>query len=174
MGNAMTKQSALDIQEPIGFWSLDLRSSVVTLDEATSAYFQVDPVAAKAGVSRQEIWTHIHPDDLDGLRARVKDSVDNRGAFAHSYRIQTPSASVTYVRALGRCFANEAGEATHITGIILDVGSNSEPSPLVQVIELLIKASNISKTTGDPVLPRLIDAVLLEAGRNLAQNMGVD
>jgi hypothetical protein len=167
----MTQQSTQDSREPIGFWSLDLKANVVTFDAATSAYFQIDAEKAKAGISREHLWSHIHPDDLEGLRGRVQESIAKLGSFAYSYRIQAKPESVTYVRVLGSCFASESGEASHMAGIIIDVGAIADQSAHVQVIEHLMNASAISKTTGDFVLPRLIDAVLLEAGRSLARGM---
>lgn len=45
------------------------------------------------------------------------------------------------------------------------------PSIEVEVIETLIDALHLAKMTDDPMLPRLIEAVLLHAGRVLAQSV---
>jgi hypothetical protein len=173
MGKIMLQRPARRSREPIGFWSLDLQSNILTFDDSTAAYFGVDPREAKAGIAREDIWSHIHPEDLKGLRSRVETSISTRGSFAHSYRIQASPASITYVRSIGSCFANDAGDATHMTGIIVDVGGDANHPPHLQVIELLMQASDVSRTSGEVILPRLIDAVLLEAGQCLARSMTV-
>jgi hypothetical protein len=49
-------------------------------------------------------------------------------------------------------------------------GGDMPPVPVeIQVIETLMDALELARLSSDPMLPRLIEAVLLHAGRELAK-----
>jgi PAS domain S-box-containing protein len=49
--------------------------------------------------SRENMWQRIHPDDRDGVREAVEESLRQKNDFKHEFRISLPDGTVKYLEA---------------------------------------------------------------------------
>ncbi|MEH1977934.1 MAG: AAA family ATPase [Nostoc sp.] len=103
----------------IGVWSWDISSDRFDWDEQVYQLFGLTPETF-AGTSK-EILARLHPDDR-GLLAQSLSRAINEGVEHNlEYRIIWDDGSIRYAACRGKAFFNEAGKATHMSGVVLDI-----------------------------------------------------
>ncbi|NEO83867.1 MAG: AAA family ATPase [Spirulina sp. SIO3F2] len=63
----------------------------------------------------------IHPDDLPLVEEIVDSSLEHHQTFVLEYRIMHRDGSIRWVTETGKGICNDAGELSHIEGVILDI-----------------------------------------------------
>ncbi|MHC5939194.1 AAA family ATPase [Nostoc sp.] len=103
----------------IGVWIWDIINDRFDWDEQVYQLFGLTPETF-AGTSKA-ILARLHPDDR-GLLAQSLSRAINEGVEHNlEYRIIRDDDSIRYVACRGKAFFNEAGKATHMSGIVLDI-----------------------------------------------------
>ncbi|MEH1818910.1 MAG: AAA family ATPase [Nostoc sp.] len=103
----------------IGVWSWDISSDCFDWDEQIYQLFGLTPETF-AGTS-EAILAHLHPSDR-GLLAQSLSRAINEGVEHNlEYRIIWDDGSIRYAVCRGKAFFNEAGIATHMSGVVLDI-----------------------------------------------------
>ncbi|MEH2060244.1 MAG: AAA family ATPase [Nostoc sp.] len=103
----------------IGVWSWDIASDRFNWDEQIYQLFGVTPETF-AGTS-EALLARLHPDDR-GLLAKSLSRAINEGVEHNlEYRIIHDDGSIRYAACRGKAFFNEAGKATHMNGVVLDI-----------------------------------------------------
>ncbi|MEA5623715.1 AAA family ATPase [Nostoc sp. UHCC 0251] len=103
----------------IGVWSWDIASDRFDWDEQIYQLFGLTPETF-AGTS-EALLARLHPDDR-GLLAQSLSRAINEGVEHNlEYRIIRDDGSIRYAACRGKAFFNEAGKATHMSGVVLDV-----------------------------------------------------
>lgn len=170
--NSSSRQSSITASSAfIGAWKWEPDRQVIYADEGMSEFFGVPTKDGLAGVSSQEFRRRIHLDDRARIGPKLIRAADNRLPFSISYRVVTPTQGIRQVRSFGRPL-NQQGHTTEYIGAIIDMGSGSSAnSPLVEAIDLLVSAREQMANADHPILTKLVDAVLLEANRELSNRM---
>jgi signal transduction histidine kinase len=70
-----------------------------------------------------ELLSRILPEDLPGMQAAIKISIDNNIAYNAEYRITLPGREIRWIKASGLPIYNDALEATRMAGVSLDITS---------------------------------------------------
>ncbi|MEH2150051.1 GAF domain-containing protein [Nostoc sp.] len=103
----------------IGVWSWDIASDRFDWDEQIYQLFGLTPETF-AGTS-EAILARLHPNDR-GLLAQSLSRAINEGVEHNlEYRIIQDDGSISYAACRGKAFFNEAGKATHMSGVVLDI-----------------------------------------------------
>ncbi|WAJ26871.1 PAS domain-containing protein [Antarcticirhabdus aurantiaca] len=134
------------------------------------ALFGVDAAEGAQGMDPDRMLRRIHPDDRAEALVGLQATFAAPGSYTYRYRLLSDGSEFRWLRAHGACFTDEAGRPTHISGVLLTEAS-ANASLEVEIVERLMGALDLARLTNDTVLPRLIEAVLLHAGRELAKGM---
>ncbi|WP_062207557.1 PAS domain-containing protein [Aureimonas sp. AU12] len=155
----------------VGAWKWEPESQRIYADEGMSAFFGVPMQDGLAGLSTLDFRSRIHLDDRARIGPQLVRAADHHLPFSINYRVVTPHQGIRQVRSFGRPLTPR-GQTPEYIGAILDMGSGSnDSSPLVEAIDLLISARDQMARADHAILTKLIDAVLMEASRELSRRM---
>ncbi len=103
----------------IGVWSWDIPNYQFYWDEQIYQLFGLTPETF-AGTS-EALLNRLHLDDR-GLLAQSLSRAINEGVEHNlEYQIIRDDGSIRYLACRGKAFFNEAGKATHMSGVVLDI-----------------------------------------------------
>ncbi|WP_422570186.1 PAS domain-containing protein [Antarcticirhabdus aurantiaca] len=155
----------------LGFWRLDPTSQVVHADERVCAAFGVAPEEGHARTALSRFAAKIHPEDPEPFAASLREAYENGTTFAPTYRIVDGHPEPQPVSGLGRAFHGQ-GEVTRYYADALFEARPAKPQghARIDMVNHLIAALDLARELDEDILSRLIEAVLLEAGRRLAAN----
>jgi diguanylate cyclase (GGDEF)-like protein/PAS domain S-box-containing protein len=102
----------------------------------------------------------VHPEDLPGLEAAVRESIARRRPYNREYRLLFPDGSVRWVAGRGEFSFDADGRARRMTGIIADVTEHKRAAQT-----LLERAQELQA-----VLDNVIDAVITIDENGLVQS----
>ncbi|MGF1933673.1 MAG: AAA family ATPase [Nostoc sp. ChiQUE02] len=103
----------------IGVWSWDIASDRFDWDEQIYQLFGLTPETF-AGTS-DAILARLHPDDSALLAQSLSRAINEGVEHNLEYRIIQDDGSIRYLACRGKAFFNEAGIATHMSGVVLDI-----------------------------------------------------
>ncbi|MFW9262951.1 AAA family ATPase [Nostoc sp. CALU 546] len=103
----------------IGVWSWDIASDRFDWDEQIYQLFGLTPETF-AGTS-EAILARLHPDDREFLAQSLSQAINEGLEHDLEYRIIWDDGSIRYLACRGKAFFDDAGIATHMSGIVLDI-----------------------------------------------------
>ncbi|MBN3942602.1 AAA family ATPase [Nostoc sp. NMS9] len=103
----------------IGVWSWDIANDRFDWDEQIYQLFGLTPETF-AGTS-EAILVRLHPDDRALLVQSLSRAINEGVEHDLEYRIIQDDGSIGYLACRGKAFFNEAGKATHMSGVVLDI-----------------------------------------------------
>lgn len=116
-------QLALDAGAIIGTWVWDILDDRVTADERFSRSFGLPADKCLAGISLQEAFSSIHPEDRARVSGDIQDAMSRGGAYRCEYRVRQQDGSYRWVEANGRAELNTDGVAVRFPGVLMDIES---------------------------------------------------
>lgn len=103
----------------VGVWHCALPFTHLTWDEKVREHFHLGP---GGDVTIEMFYNGLHPDDRERTRAAIDRSITERTPYDIEYRTLKPgNGAMTWVRAVGRAFYNDAGEPVRFDGITIDI-----------------------------------------------------
>ena len=104
----------------IGTWNWNVPANAITWDERMHDLFGLKPGAFPG---KYEFFSGLlHPDDRDRVNVAVSRTVADDTPFDTEYRVVWPSdGSVHMVRARGKVYRDNAGQAVRMTGACWDI-----------------------------------------------------
>ena len=103
----------------IGVWSWDIANDQFDWDEQTYQLFGLTPETFVA--TSEAILARLHPDDRGLLAQSLSRAINEGVEHDLEYRIIWNDGSIRYLACRGKAFFNEAGKATHMSGVVLDI-----------------------------------------------------
>ena len=100
----------------VGFWHFDSETGIIDCTARCKANLGI-PLDAKI-VTIDTIWSVMHPDDREGVAARVQHAVASKGSYAVEYRAIWPDRSVHWIASRGRYV--ELGGHPGVVGTTID------------------------------------------------------
>ncbi|MGY1838417.1 MULTISPECIES: SpoIIE family protein phosphatase [unclassified Modestobacter] len=127
-------------------WSLALDAGQVgtfDLDLATGELIVDDRLLELSGMDRatfsgrpDDVYAHIHPDDLADVLARVRHAVDTGGTYDAEYRIVLADGFHRWIAARGQTLTDGEGRSVRLLGTVWDVsGRRRAQDRLAQLVE---------------------------------------
>ena len=102
----------------VGTFSLELASGELTVDDW---FFEVSGVDRAGFTGRPEdVYAHVHPDDLDDVVARVQEAITTSGAYDAEYRVVAADGQHRWVAARGHVVGGDDGTPAHLIGVLHD------------------------------------------------------
>jgi PAS domain S-box-containing protein len=103
----------------IGVWSWDIANDLFNWDEQIYQLFGLTPETFV--VTSEAILARLHPDDSPSLTQSLSRAINEGVEHDLEYRIIRDDDSIRYLACRGKAFFNEAGKATHMSGVVLDI-----------------------------------------------------
>ena len=102
----------------VGVWYCPLPFDKLIWDATVKAHFHLPP---DAEVTIETFYERIHPDDRERTRQAIELSIGQRAPYDIDYRTVSPDGKVVHwIRAKGRGFYDERGNAIRFDGITID------------------------------------------------------
>lgn len=157
----------------LGIWTWNVKTGIVVACSDVCAYVDIPSETGIHGVPTERFCAAIHPDDRGELDRRVEEALGGTEFFSADYRIVSARHGSVWVRSSGRCFRDPSGNPTHISGYLTRIETteptqHEEEAVLTNVIDHLTQARDAAAGLSRPVLVKLISAIMLEAGFQLA------
>lgn len=102
----------------MGVWSYDIIKGKRTFDEQTCRLLGIDPVTFTG--TADEFFAAIHQDDVEKVKAALKETVEKDAPYEPEYRAVWPDGSVHFVTARGKLVRGKDGRPARINGILWD------------------------------------------------------
>ncbi|WP_163027323.1 PAS domain-containing hybrid sensor histidine kinase/response regulator, partial [Pseudomonas viridiflava] len=119
--NVERVQLALAAGAIIGTWHWDVPGDSLTIDEAFSRAFGLDPALGHEGLTMEQVIGSVHPEDRARLKAAIDEAIKTGGAYAHQYRVRRADGKYYWIEANGRVDLAEDGTALSLPGVVIDV-----------------------------------------------------
>ena len=107
----------------VGTFDLDLASGALLLDDRLLELSGFD--RASFGGRAEDVYAHVHPDDVEDVISRVQHAVDTTGSYQAEYRIVLAGGFHRWVTARGRVV--DDGGAARLVGVAHDTTAQREP-----------------------------------------------
>ncbi|WP_024511508.1 sensor protein FixL [Bradyrhizobium sp. ARR65] len=140
----------------VGTWDLDVTTRELEWSETARSLF---------GVPRDQPVTYelflslLEPPDRDRIDAAIKRVAEGQGKLDVSFKIPLAAGRMQWIRARGGLIADDAGVASHISGIFLDIGE----------MKLLEEALRTRESHLRSILDTIPDAMIVINGRGIMQ-----
>jgi PAS domain S-box-containing protein len=102
-----------------GVAASDVDSGFVTLSRSILEMLGLPPDIK--GLSRDEIYEYVHPDDRDRIRAAVQKAVAERSECSFEFRFVLPAEGPRWFQFQGRVVTDAAGRPARIMGGMVDI-----------------------------------------------------
>jgi PAS domain S-box-containing protein len=142
---------ALDFAQ-IGCWDWDLQADRVEWNRLHFLLLGLDPDTTTGGYA---LWRErVHPDDIDGVEATVRNALETQTSFAAEYRVCHLDGSVRWLTGKGQAIYDPSGQPIRMVGVVMDITErkqtelqvyrlNQRLRQLVQVIQQLASAHDL-------------------------------
>ncbi|WP_152047432.1 PAS domain-containing protein [Aureimonas psammosilenae] len=168
MPHSKRSDSLPAICERGGVWVWNVRDDIIQADETVSRYYSVPPEEGRRGVPSRIFFQGIFATDRDRVAHSVQHSVLTGEPLRETYRVDSRIYGLRWVQVEGVCFRDPDGRPFCYPGRLLDVTVSSESSePHVAIVEGLMHSHELAIAAREPMLAKLVEAVLMEAGRRL-------
>ncbi len=121
MSHAETRQAMAMRAAKIASWSWDLRTDIVDCDETLRTMFGLPPGLP---VSGRDLLGAVRPQDVDGLRAALRETFGSEEDFSGEFRVE---ATGKWLLGLGRVFERTPdGKPAAVLGVYIDISATKE------------------------------------------------
>ncbi len=103
----------------MGSWEYDIVNDRLEWDDETLRIFGV--TRKSFGSNSAALFTLVHPDDRETLRAMQLNAWENNGIIEMEYRIIRPDGTVRRVYDRGQVTSQDSGKPVQGTGMVMDV-----------------------------------------------------
>lgn len=109
----------------LGTWQIDLDKKLITWDEGSCALYHI-PHNGLYSLTLDDAWAMIHPDDVDGVKARIAAVAEagSDGRYHSEYRAILPDGKLRWFRSHGQAlYVREDGRrrAVSLYGVVSDI-----------------------------------------------------
>ncbi|MGY1825782.1 MULTISPECIES: SpoIIE family protein phosphatase [unclassified Blastococcus] len=118
----------------VGTFDLDLDTGALTVDDRLLGLSGMD----RAGFSGSpdDVYAHVHPDDLADVVAAVQYAVDTGATYDAEYRIVHADGAHRWLAARGQVIGGGDGAGSRLVGVVHDTTAQREPLALAaQAVE---------------------------------------
>lgn len=109
----------------VGTFDMDLATGELTVD---------DRLLELSGMNRagftgrpEDVYAHVHPDDVGDVMARVEHAIVAGGTYAAEYRIVLSGGSRRWLAARGEVVGGADGTVRRLVGVVHDITAQREP-----------------------------------------------
>jgi two-component system CheB/CheR fusion protein len=153
----------------LGTWDYDTQTKEVVCDKRCK---ELLGLLSSAFIDFPAFLSIIHPDDRVQIEARINETLNNvnAGELDIEYRTKEADDKIKWLKAKGRAYFNEQGEATRFIGTLLDISAQRSIDEATR--ELLRKKDEFISIAGHELRTPItsLKVALQMAGRISSQN----
>lgn len=118
----------------VGTFDMDLGTGALTVDDRLLELSGMD----RAGFTGrpEDVYAHVHPDDVADVMARVGRAIDTGGTYEAEYRIVLGGGSLRWLAARGEVVGAADAAARRLVGVVHDITAQREPyEQVAQIVD---------------------------------------
>ncbi len=129
---SMAEQALRDSEERLslaasaaeaGLWILDKDKGMIWATRKLWELFHLDP---DEYTQYERLLDAVHPDDLDGIIERIRQSFENNEAFSVDFRVMRPDGSFSWISSRGNLSSDGSGLPLLLMGASVDVTKHKQ------------------------------------------------
>ncbi|ELZ15136.1 multi-sensor signal transduction histidine kinase [Haloterrigena salina JCM 13891] len=144
----------------VGTWEWHVQEDEMVAGETFAETFDVDPQAARQGVSSERFLEAIHPADRERVEEKLDAAVESCGEYEAEYRVRTADDELRWVVSRGRVECDADGNPVRFPGALTDITERKHA-------ELELQRNNEQLETLFDVLP--VGVVVADADGRIRQ-----
>jgi PAS domain S-box-containing protein len=117
-------------------WEWDIPSKRLTGDARFAAITNQDPVALAQGVSTEQFFNAIHPDDLKRVKLAVAGILGGSALFSREYRLLRDDGGFRWVHASGRALYDQNDEPVKFIGMLVDITEQKRTQERLRIAQV--------------------------------------
>lgn len=114
----------------MGIWELNLLNNRATWAESCEMVYGLSPGSFEQ--TSEAFFQRIHPQDRELVQRNVNQTICENAGLNHEFRIIHPDGSIHWVLERGRVFCDEAGKATRLLGIAINITDRKQFEAFLQ------------------------------------------
>jgi PAS domain S-box-containing protein len=115
-------------------WDFDIAANSITWNEQHFRLFGVEPDGDEKGV--EDFLSYVHPEDLAGVRERLRSAVAESGVFRADFRIiRRDNRQVRWMTGFGQTTKWEDTRSSRMTGVMFDTTERRRMEEAVRASE---------------------------------------
>jgi PAS domain S-box-containing protein len=122
----------------LGTWEWDILTGDVIWSPETFAIYGLEVESTPMTFERQV--SYVHPQDRQRFYTTLYETIYQETAYSFDFQIVHPDGTIRHLHAQGEPLFSEAGEVTHLFGVLLDISERKQ-------IELQLRQDNADLTT---------------------------
>lgn len=170
MGTQQTQVIQFEIPAAMGAWHWNVDADRMVVSPSLAPFLSLDQEMQRSGISFDQFLAMIHQDDRVRVQHSVSKAIGDGSTFDEAYRVLSMDLGIRWVRAQGRCYYDADGAPVQMTGFAIEALPASGTLHAA-ILNRLIEARTLSIAANEGMLTKMIDAVMLEAGLQLAAAM---
>jgi PAS domain S-box-containing protein len=130
---------ALTASGGVGLWDWMVDTDLLHGDAQFAYLYGLDADEVAAGVTMARYQTFVAPEDIEPLRAAIRDTFERGAEFLVEYRLAIPGEPLRWIECKGGLIRDEAGEPVRFSGTAVDVSARkaaeAEAGKLAAIVE---------------------------------------
>ncbi|MBE9048249.1 PAS domain S-box protein [Pleurocapsales cyanobacterium LEGE 10410] len=111
------------IASGFGMWFRDFTTGNIEWTDQCKKLFGLTPDIEVS----YELFSHtLHPDDRDRVEETINQALKTKTEYVNEYRVILPDGAIRWLRAKGKGFYNQAGEAVSLMGTVEDISDRKQ------------------------------------------------
>lgn len=103
----------------MGTWEWDLKTGATRLDRKERDLFGLPDSGGTVHVD--DVFSRMHPEDREGVRAATQKSIDTRAAYDHEFRVVLDDGTTRWLAGRGDVVRSSSGTPLRMIGVNFDV-----------------------------------------------------
>ena len=152
-----------------GLWDWDVTANIVKADERFGEMFGLSGKDVAEGVPVEEFIKAVHPDDLDRLNAKIRQSLESGDPLEETYRTRGSDGALRWVSVRGKPEFVD-GWAVRFPGVGIDITAERMALEALQEKELFLQS--VLDSSPDCVTVLALDGTIQSVNRNGYHQLG--
>ncbi|MEW6493680.1 MAG: PAS domain S-box protein, partial [Cyanobacteriota bacterium] len=128
----------------MGTWDWDMQTDALLWSEG---HFMVLGLQPNECEPSYEVWaSHVHPNDLAEVEAKLQQAIDDKKEYHHEYRLRWSDGSIHWVEARGQFIYDSQGNPKHSIGVVIDITQRKQAE---QEREQLLERERIARSQAE-------------------------
>ncbi len=153
----------------MGMWDWDLVTGEILWSDSHARLFGIEPEALDG--SYEIFRSRVHPDDVEGLDAKVADSKASGAFFKHEFRVIWPDGSEHWISGNGRVFKDQNARPLRMCGVVMDITDRKRIES--RLLESVAFMQNLMDAMPHPVFYKDAEGRYLGCNRAFEQIYGL-
>ncbi len=140
----------------LGTWDYNIPKDEIHWDERCRAIFGLD---LRGELKLQDFSSCVHPEDLPGVQAAMRDALDNHREYNAAFRVLSIRGETRNVIARGKPFYDEKEQPVRLVGTVIDVTRERQADEALAKTDKLAMAGRMAASIAHEIANPLDAAI---------------